>query len=174
MSDLATVTPASEVTEEYKEKAASWGIWDSTDEPKKKFPYSYPKEERVLIICGKATLKPDGDEPAFDIGTGDAVTFHAGFKCKWHVLQPMQKHFQLFESNGEEAEDPPSITCDSCGGECFFESYFVEEGELDICPKCYKKARGAEKKKYAGAKRQVEGEVAPLEEPAAKTAKKRK
>ena len=190
MCSLATIIPASEVTDEYREKAVKWGVWDSKGEPKKKFPYAYPKEERVLIISGKATLTPDGGEPPFTIGAGDAVTFHAGFKCKWHVLEPMQKHFQLFEADGEvrlfflvesctrpvsccrkyawraqppttpclvlqEAAEAPSIACDGCGGECYPESYFVEEGELDICPTCFKKARGAEKKKYAGAQRQV-------------------
>ena len=174
MCSLATITPSGEVTEEYKVKAAEWGVWDSKGEPRKKFPYSYPKEERVLIICGKATLTPDGDtkgEPAFTIEAGDAVTFHAGFKCKWHVIEPMQKHFQLFEADGEEAAEQPSIACDSCGAECFAESYFVEDGELDICPSCFKKARGPDEKKYAGAERQVEGEPVPLE-PAAKKARK--
>ena len=45
------------------------------------------------------------------------------------------------------------------GGDCYAESFFVEDGELDICPNCFKKARGAEKKAYAGAKRQIMGEV---------------
>jgi len=177
---MATVTEAGEVTEAYKEKAKEWGVWDSANEPKKKFPYSYPKEERVLIISGKAELTPDGGGPKFTINEGDAVTFHAGFKCKWHVLEPMQKHFQLFEANGEEAEEAPSIICDKCGAECFEESYFVEEGDLDICPACVKKARGAEKKKYATAVKQMQGETAstypaPADPaPAAKKARKTK
>jgi hypothetical protein len=48
------------------------------------------------------------------------------------------------------------------GGDCYEESFFVEDGELDICPNCFKKARGAEKKAYAGAKRQLMGEVPDL------------
>jgi uncharacterized cupin superfamily protein len=149
MCSLATVTPASEVTEVYKQQAATWGIWDSANETKTKFPYSYPLEERVLILGGRATLTPDDGSPAFEIFGGQAVTFHAGFKCKWHVVEPMTKHFQLFEASGEPAVPAPSIACDACGGECYAESYFVAAGELDICPKCFKKARGADKKRYA-------------------------
>jgi uncharacterized cupin superfamily protein len=149
MCSLATVTPASEVTDVYKQQAATWGIWDSANETKTKFPYSYPLEERVLILGGRATLTPDDGSPAFEICGGQAVTFHAGFKCKWHVVEPMTKHFQLFEASGEPAVPAPSIACDACGGECYAESYFVAAGELDICPKCFKKARGADKKRYA-------------------------
>ena len=78
-----------QVTEEYKLKAAEWGIWDSADEPKRKFSYQYPKEERVLVISGKASLTPDGEakgEPDFTIQAGDAVTFlpgsNANHRCR--------------------------------------------------------------------------------------------
>ena len=134
------------------------------------FPYKYPDEEKVLIICGKATLTPDDKEmPSVTISAGDAVTFHAGFSCKWHVTEPMQKHYVV------EGGDEPKILCDSCDVNCFAESYFVEKYELDICPACFKKARGAEKKKYAGAQLQREGEpVDGEDEDDEKSKKKRK
>ena len=59
-----------------------------------------------------------------------------------------------------------SVPCDVCSDGCVEESYFVKEGELDICPKCYEK----DKDKYSGAEHQKGGE-AWVEEPAAPVAK---
>jgi len=39
---------------------------------------SLPQEERVLIICGKATLTPDDGSAAVTISAGDFVLFHKG------------------------------------------------------------------------------------------------
>ena len=52
----------------------------------------------------------------------------------------MTKHYAYFDAHGEETR-PPQIACDSCGKECFEESYLCnsneEAGEEDICPACY-------------------------------------
>ena len=41
---------------------------------------------------------------------------------------------------GDAADDaPPSITCDTCGTDCWAESYFVADEEQDLCPVCYLK-----------------------------------
>ncbi|CAB9528781.1 expressed unknown protein [Seminavis robusta] len=47
------------------------------------------------------------------------------------------------------------LTPDDGSPPVVIESYFLEEGEQDICPKCYEKEEG---KKYAGAEHQKEGE----------------
>ena len=168
MNDLITITPPSEVTDEYKTEAKAWTKWDSKN--KKSFPYNYTAEERVLVLSGSATLTPtDGSDP-LTIGAGDAVTFHKGFKCKWKITKRMKKHYAVFSDveDGDEAEDLPAITCDVCSDGCVEESYFVKEGELDICPKCYEK----DKDKYSGAEHQKGGEAwVVLEEPAAPVAK---
>jgi uncharacterized cupin superfamily protein len=148
MNDLITITPASEVTDEYKKEAKTWIKWDS--QKKKSFPYNYTAEERVLVLSGSATITPaDGGDP-LTIEAGNAVTFHKGFKCKWKIDKRMKKHYAVFAD-----EDVPAITCDVCSEGCVEESYFVEEEESDICPKCYKK----DKEKYAGAEHQKEGEA---------------
>eukprot|EP00978_Attheya_sp_CCMP212_P005951 scaffold13371_cov47-Attheya_sp.AAC.4 len=167
MNDLITITPASEVTEEYKTEAKAWTKWDS--KKRKTFPYNYTAEERVLVLSGSATLTPkDGGDP-LTIEAGNAVTFHKGFQCKWKITKRMQKHYAIF-ANDEEVDDDdegvPQITCDVCSEDCMEESYFVETDESDICVKCYTK----DKDKYSGAQHQKGGEA--WVEPAAAVEKK--
>mmetsp|Transcript_21197 Transcript_21197/g.32149 ORF Transcript_21197/g.32149 Transcript_21197/m.32149 type:complete len:168 (+) Transcript_21197:82-585(+) len=165
MNDLITITPASEVTDEYKKEAKTWDKWDSKN--KKSFPYNYTTEERVLIITGSATITPsDGSDP-LTIEAGNAVTFHKGFKCKWKITKRMKKHYGMFAS-GEE-EEVPAITCDICGEGCVEESYFMKKDESDICPQCYAK----DKKKYAKAEHQKNGEAAIEEKKPPKKKQKR-
>jgi uncharacterized cupin superfamily protein len=148
MDKLITVKRAADVTEDYKKEAEeAWTKWDSKN--KKKFPYNYTTEERVLILSGSATLTPEDGEP-IKVGEGDAVTFHKGFKCKWEITKRMKKYYALFG----EVEDAPAITCDVCDADCVAESYFVKKEELDICPKCYKEAEN----KCKGAEHQKNGE----------------
>ena len=150
VNKLITVTPAADVSDEYKSEAKTLSTWDSQSQ--KRFPYNYTVEERVLVLAGSAILTPDGGGDAIHIGAGDAVTFHPGFKCKWQITKRMKKHYAVFPEEG--AEEAPAITCDVCDAGCVAESYFVEDGELDICVECYKK----DKKKYKGAEHQKNGE----------------
>lgn len=156
MDALITITPKSEVTDEYKKDAKKWTKWDSKN--RKSFPYKYAAEERVLILEGSATLTPDDGSDPVTIEAGNAVTFHKGFKCKWKITKRMKKQYAVFQE-----EDAPQIVCDICDKGCVEESYFVSGEELDICPDCYKK----DKKKYEGAEYQREGEkwVEPEEKP---------
>jgi len=174
---LVTIIPAAEVPAEYKATAAAWPIWDSKTHPQKpkgsgKFPFDYNGDyatERVLITAGRATLTPSDGEPPLTIGKGDAVYFHRGFKCDWHVHERMTKHYAYYGDDGEPMPEPPGISCDLCSGDCYAESYLftaADGTEMDLCPRCYKK----DKVKYAGAERQREGEAVP--EPAAKKPKK--
>mmetsp|Transcript_33020 Transcript_33020/g.49868 ORF Transcript_33020/g.49868 Transcript_33020/m.49868 type:complete len:169 (-) Transcript_33020:272-778(-) len=167
MNDLITITPAPEVTDEYKKEAKTWTKWDSKN--KKSFPYNYTTEERILILAGSATITPsDGGDP-LTIEAGDAVTFHKGFKCRWKITKRMKKHYGMFASDeDEDADEPPAITCDVCGEGCFEESYFVKEDESDICPKCYVK----DEKKYALADHQKNGEAVIEKNPPKKKQKK--
>ena len=157
MDKLITVTPPDNVTDEYKAEAKTWTKWDSKS--RKKFPYNYTAEEQVLILEGSAELTPDDGSPPIVIGKGDQVTFHKGFKCKWKITKRMKKHYTVVQDgddgDDDEGEATPAITCDICDVDCFEESYFLDEGEQDICPKCYEQEEG---KKYAGAEHQKEGE----------------
>ena len=54
-----------------------------------------PSLPQVLITAGRATLTPSDGEPPLTIGKGDAVYFHRGFKCDWHVHERMTKHYAV-------------------------------------------------------------------------------
>lgn len=172
MDKLITVTPAEDVTDDYKKEAKAWTKWDSKN--RKKFPYNYTKEERVFVLSGSAALTPitdkgtEGDTIVIEAGMG--VIFHVGFKCKWHITKRMKKHYAVFGDDDEEEAE--AITCDVCGKGCVAESYFVKEEELDICPACF----GKDKKKYEGAEHQKEGEkwIEKVEGPKKKKQKKSK
>lgn len=172
MNDLITITPASEVTDEYKTEAKEWTKWDS--KKKKSFPYNYKQEERVLVLSGSAILTPDDGSDPLTIEAGNAVTFHKGFKCKWKITKRMQKYYAMFADEEDGGEDLPEITCDVCSEDCVAESYFVKEDELDICMKCYKK----DKDKYSSAEHQKGGEAwvepAEVEEKKSRTPPKKK
>jgi len=164
VNKLITHVAADDVEDSYKKTASAWPVWDSRTHPQKpaksgKFLFEYNGDyetERVLIISGEATLSPtDGSDP-ITITKGDQVSFHKGFACNWHVTEPMTKHYAYYGADGEEVESSPSISCDTCGAECYLESYLTEEEE-DICPDCYK----ADKKMYAGAEHQKFGEPLP-------------
>jgi len=161
MDKLMTHVAAADVSEEYKETAMTWPLWDSRTHPQTpaksgKFHFDYTGDyetERVLIMSGKATLTPEDGSAPITITKGDQVFFHKGLSCNWHVTEPMTKHYAYFGEDGEEVEPNPSISCDICGAECYEESYLTKEEE-DICPDCYK----SDKKMYAGAEHQKFGE----------------
>jgi uncharacterized cupin superfamily protein len=167
MDKLITVIPPDEVTDEYKKEAMAWGKWDSKS--RKKFPFNYTSEERVLILEGSAEITPDDGSAVVKLGKGDQVTFHKGLKCKWKVTKRMKKHYTVLKDDNEE--EPPAIVCDVCDKDCVAESYFIPEDEQDVCPACFEK----DKEKYAGAEHQKEGEkwVEPAEKEE-KPKKKRK
>ncbi|KAJ1459291.1 hypothetical protein M885DRAFT_57209 [Pelagophyceae sp. CCMP2097] len=157
---------------DYVAEAKTWVLWDSGR--KKGFPYNYTVEEKVLMVEGKATLQPNEGGDVVTVEAGDQVTFHVGasfeivetngdsrlgFQCKWTIQQRVKKHYVVEGGDDEEEEESEGITCDACKKPCYAESYFVADGELDICPKCFKTARGADRKRYAGAERQLEGEA---------------
>jgi len=164
MVELITHVAAADVTDSFKETALTWPLWDSRTHPQTpaksgKFHFDYNGDyetERVLIMSGKATLSPDDGSSPITITKGDQVFFHKGFACNWHVTEPMTKHYAYYGEDGEEVEPNPSIACDTCGAECYEESYLTKEEE-DICPDCFK----ADKKMYAGAEHQKFGEPLP-------------
>jgi len=110
---LAIITPAVAVTDELKNKAATWELWTSSgDEPE--FTFTYEAEERIVCTKGKARLTPtagsldsplaiDDDLSAaniaskqlkpFTIEAGDSAVLMEGFACKWEILEPMEYHW---------------------------------------------------------------------------------
>jgi len=164
MAKLITHVAAADVTDSFRDTALTWPLWDSRTHPQTpaksgKFHFDYNGDyatERVLVMSGKATLEPDDGSEKITIAKGDQVFFHKGFACQWNVTEPMTKHYAYFGEDGQEVESTPSIACDTCGAECYEESYLTKEEE-DICPDCYR----ADKKMYAGAEHQRFGEPIP-------------
>jgi len=163
MDKLVTHVAAEDVTDEFKELAMTWPLWDSGTHPQTppksgKFHFDYNGDyasERVLIMSGRATLTPDDGSPPIEIAKGDQVFFHKGFACNWRVTERMTKHYAYFDEEGKEMEPvAASISCDVCGAECWEESYLTKDEE-DICPECYK----ADRKLYQGAEHQKFGEA---------------
>ena len=181
-STTHVLTPAAEVTASVKAAAASdWPIWDSSEDFRgtktPKFTLRYRKEERVLILEGKAELTPQNGDAPFTVQEGDWVVFHAGFVADWVVSARMRKHYCYFESDGEACAEPskatPVIACDvdGCGKECVEEHFQL--CDEDICPKCVKFARGSDKRRFATAIRCVRG-VPAVEATSSTTDKKRR
>lgn len=73
-----------------KLKVETWGIWEC--EPKT-FDWSYDTGETFYVLEGKARVKCPKGEVVF--GKGDLVTFPAGMKCVWTVVERIRKHYQM-------------------------------------------------------------------------------
>jgi len=173
------------VTPAQKSAAEAWPVWDSKEDfagqKQPKFVLRYREEERVLILEGKARLTPQNGDPPFEIAQGDAVTFRAGFVADWVVLERMRKHYHYFKG-GEPCTEPskavPVISCDAagCGKECVEEHWRLEASSEDWCQKCYKVARGPDKRRLATAVASKRGAPvgAGTEAPAAEEKKAKK
>lgn len=97
-----TTATVSRATDEQKEAAADWDIWESAthafDTPgaatglgKFFFDYADNYEERVVVLEGSALLHPSGGGDAISLKAGDSVSFLQGFACTWEVLESMRK-----------------------------------------------------------------------------------
>ena len=172
----ASVSPATLIQ---KEAAADWDIWESSnhtfDTPstapglgKFFFDYADNYEERVVVLEGSALLHPSDGGDAISLNAGDAVSFPQGFSCTWEVLEPMRKQYAYFDREGNKTVSN-AIACDGegCGVDCWEESYFLEEGGLDLCVSCY------EKRGLTGGEYQREGTAAEVLPPSKKKQKTR-
>uniref|UniRef100_A0A7S2RT34 (S)-ureidoglycine aminohydrolase cupin domain-containing protein n=1 Tax=Mucochytrium quahogii TaxID=96639 RepID=A0A7S2RT34_9STRA len=166
--ELVTLTKSTDVSDAFKKLASEWSVWDSDSHPQEpagsgKFHFDYADnhQERVLIICGKATLTPDDGSDVITIEKGDKVVFHRGFKCIWHILEPVKKHYAYYDQDGNVTK-PANISCDACGVDCWEDSYyFMGKGgsdDEDLCPGCFKKATAKYKKRFKSPEHQHHGE----------------
>ncbi|MFC2154000.1 cupin domain-containing protein [Candidatus Altiarchaeota archaeon] len=66
----------------------SWGTWEKEISD---FDWQYGESETFYVLEGRAKVDvPDGE---VEFGPGDLVTFPAGMKCTWHVLEPIRKKY---------------------------------------------------------------------------------
>merc|ERR1712166_196614 len=167
MGSLIRVSTASD---ELREQAQRWSLWDSTtftfDEPQKqnKFHADYADvdEHRAVILTGKGTLTPDDGSAVLTISAGDSVVCKRGLKVTWHITEPMTKYFGYFDEAGKQVRTN-TVGCDECGRDCWEQSWFLEDLDMDICPKCKKSAlkagKGDGEDMYKGAVMQRRGKT---------------
>ena len=99
--------PAARVPNAFKELAKCWVVWDSASHPlvDNKCHFVYDGKygsERVLIVSGKATIKPDDDSPSTEVQTGDAVYVFRGFSCHWVIHEPLIMRRGYFGVDGKQ------------------------------------------------------------------------
>jgi uncharacterized protein len=72
-------------------KVKSWPTWQKEVSV---FDWTFHEQEVAYILEGSCIITPlDGLPVSF--GKGDLVTFPAGIKASWQVLEPLHKHYQL-------------------------------------------------------------------------------
>ena len=68
--------------------------WPTWEKEVSTFEWSFPEQEIAYILAGSCIITPNGGLPV-SFGKGDLVTFPAGLKASWQVLEPLRKHYQL-------------------------------------------------------------------------------
>ena len=63
------------------------------------FDWTFHEQEIAYILEGECVITPKngslaGNAPV-SFGKGDLVTFPAGMKASWQVVQPLHKHYKL-------------------------------------------------------------------------------
>jgi uncharacterized protein len=70
---------------------SKWPTWQKEIST---FDWVFPEQEIAYILEGECVITPTGGAPV-SFGKGDLVTFPAGMKASWQVIQPLHKHYQL-------------------------------------------------------------------------------
>ena len=70
---------------------SKWPTWQKEIST---FDWTFFEQEIAYILDGECVITPLGGTPV-SFGKGDLVTFPAGLKASWQVLQPLNKHYQL-------------------------------------------------------------------------------
>jgi uncharacterized cupin superfamily protein len=68
-----------------------WPVWEKEVS---EFPWTYDAKETSYLLAGRVIVTPDGGAPV-EIAAGDLVTFPAGMRCTWKVVEPLRKHYRL-------------------------------------------------------------------------------
>ncbi|MBD3671872.1 MAG: cupin domain-containing protein [Gammaproteobacteria bacterium] len=66
-----------------------WPVW--TKEVSE-FPWAYDATETCYFLEGSVIVTPEGGEPV-SMGKGDLVSFPAGMRCRWQILEDVSKHY---------------------------------------------------------------------------------
>ncbi len=68
--------------------------WPTWSKEVSEFDWEYDQTETCYIIEGKAIVTPQGGEPV-TIESGDLVTFPKGMKCRWQIVEAIEKHYKF-------------------------------------------------------------------------------
>ncbi len=66
--------------------------WPTWSKEVSEFDWEYDQTETCYILEGKAIVTPQGSEPV-TIESGDLVTFPKGMKCRWQIVEAIEKHY---------------------------------------------------------------------------------
>ncbi|MBF2096808.1 MAG: cupin domain-containing protein [Gloeomargaritaceae cyanobacterium C42_A2020_066] len=69
----------------------AWPIWSKEVS---EFSWVYDTQETCYLLAGRVRVTPEQGE-VVEFGQGDLVTFPAGLRCTWTVLEPVRKHYQF-------------------------------------------------------------------------------
>ena len=68
--------------------------WPTWEKEVSEFDWQYDQSETCYIIEGKAIVTPENGEPV-TIQAGDMVTFPKGMKCRWQIVEAIEKHYRF-------------------------------------------------------------------------------
>jgi uncharacterized cupin superfamily protein len=66
---------------------SSWSSWDCNPS---EFDWQYPSTEIAYVQKGRVIVTEEGGEEV-EIKAGDLVTFPKGMKCRWKVIERIEK-----------------------------------------------------------------------------------
>lgn len=68
-----------------------WPTWQKNTS---RFAWHYEVQETCYLIEGEVIVTPQGGLPV-TIQAGNLVTFEQGLDCEWHIIKPVNKHYQF-------------------------------------------------------------------------------
>jgi len=70
----------------------SWPIWEKEVS---EFDWYYDTNETCYFLEGEVEVTTEDGEKVV-VKKGDLVTFPKGLKCRWKVVKPVRKHYNLY------------------------------------------------------------------------------
>jgi len=70
----------------------NWPIWEKEVS---EFDWYYDTNETCFFLEGKVEVTTEDGKKVI-VRRGDLVTFPKGLKCRWKVIEPVRKHYNLF------------------------------------------------------------------------------
>ena len=91
MSEVQVHRPAEQELQELD--VYSWPTWGCEISA---FDWVYEQRELCYFLEGQVRIWHDGEYVA-ELGPGDLATFPQGYKCRWEVMERINKHYRFEE-----------------------------------------------------------------------------